>query len=223
MTPTEAQKLTLQKYLHDSLRYRETYEEIYDHILSAIAYQSDNISFEDAINNIICNDFGGSKNLVKIENESKCALVKESFNKYLLFLIGFFKFPALLYTIAGSLLGYYILLQVNLSVVVLEIFLAVLTIVIPWLIAMIRLYNTGYILDTKRKSARDKMFENLAGGPVRLFIILNIWIIKTSSYGVWIGTHPFAITLVLLLCTVYNLALHKLYKDEFKSVLINQP
>ncbi|OOQ56429.1 hypothetical protein [Mucilaginibacter pedocola] len=218
MKPTEAQKLSLQTYLHDTLSYRETYEEIYDHILSAMEFQPEGVSFEDAINNIIRNDFGGAKNLVKIETESKNAMVKEGLNKFLRFVTQYFKLPLLLYTVLATVQTYYFLSKINPGAIAIEAILVLLTMLVPCAIHLLRLYNTGYLLSTTRKSARDKMFDNLAAGPIRLLLLLNVWIANTSTFNEWFGSHPYIITMVLLVCTVYDLALYQLYTDEFKTV-----
>ncbi|MDB5061103.1 MAG: hypothetical protein JWP67_946 [Mucilaginibacter sp.] len=227
MKPDQQQIKLLQNYLHETLTYRETYEEIYDHILTALEHQPDNISYQDVINNIICNDFGDHKNLLKIEKISKEALVKESFSKYVSFFLGYFKFHGLIYTATYGLLMYYFLTSINLGVVAFVSIVLIVTVVVPGVIIMVRLFNTGYFLDTTRKSARDKMFENFAGGPVRVLIALHAWIFITSSghfykmsvYGAWYNLHPYSITIILMLCTIYNLALYKLYKDEFKTLM----
>jgi len=219
MKPTAQQVKNLQEYLHDTLTYRETYEEIYDHILTALEHQSEGVSYQDAINNIIRNDFGGAENLLKIEKVNKSALVDESLKKYMGFFKGYFKSLGIIYTGSATLLIYYFLSHVSLSVMFFELILAVLTLLIPVSIAVMRLFNTGYFLDTTRKSARDKMFEYFAGGPSRLLIILNIWAFKTSVLGVWFNAHPYIVTLVIMVCAIYNLALYKLYKDEFKTAM----
>ncbi len=107
MKPSEQQLKVLQAYLYKTLSYRETYEEIYDHILSAVEFQPGNISFEDAVNNIIRNDFGSPENLLKIEKDIKNALVKDAVRKYFTYLSACFKFPGMLYTVMGALLTYY--------------------------------------------------------------------------------------------------------------------
>jgi hypothetical protein len=227
MKPDQQQIKVLQDYLHETLTYREAYEEIYDHILTALEHQPDNISYQDAINNIIRNDFGDHKNLLKIEKVNKAALVKESLNKYVSFFLSYFTFPRVIYTAIYGLLIYYFLTRVNLGMVVMVSILLIITIVVPGVIVMVRLFNTGYFLDTTRKSARDKMFENFAGAPVRVLIALHTWIFATSSgygykisnFGAWYNLHPYTITIILMLCTIYNLALYKLYKDEFKTVM----
>ena len=226
MKPDAKQLKILQDYLHETLTYREAYEEVYDHILTALEHQSDHISYQDAINNIIRNDFGSPENLLKIEKLKKAALVKESFNKYVSFFLGYFKFPGFIYTAIYSLLVYYFLTNVNLGKVALVSALIILILVTPGVIMMVRLFSTGYFLDTTRKSARDKMFANIASIPIRLLVVVQILISTISSpgnkisvYNAWYNLNPYSVTIILMLCTIYNLALYKLYKDEFKTVM----
>jgi hypothetical protein len=217
MKPTEKQLKVLQNYLHNTLTYRESYEEIYDHILSAIEHQPDNITFEDTINNIIINDFGNHKNLLKIEKAGKDALVKESIRKFLGFFISCFKFPALFYTLTFALTAYYAITQARLIPFTTEVIFALISIV-PGVIYFLRLYNTGYILDTTQKSAKDKLFETIAGIPIRVFVVVIVFI-NTTSHKIWQADQYYGVTVLLLLGVVYNIALYKLYQNEFKTAL----
>ncbi|RYU90202.1 hypothetical protein EWM62_11730 [Mucilaginibacter terrigena] len=217
MKPTEKQLKVLQDYLHNTLTYRESYEEIYDHILSAIEHQPDSIKFEDTINTIIINDFGSHKNLLKIEKAGKDALVKECTSKFLDYFISFFKFPALFYTLIFALAVYYTLTHARLVPFTIETIFALMTIV-PGGIYLLRLYNTGYILDTTRKSAKDRLFETMAGIPIRIFVVVMVFG-NTTSYQIWDADQFYGITILLLLALVYNIALYKLYKDEFNTAL----
>ncbi len=78
-----------------------------------------------------------------------------------------------------------------------------------------RLYNTGYILNTTRKSAKDKLFETFTGIPIRIALIpmlfINIW-----SYKIWQNNNYYFITIFFMVGVLYNIALYKLYKEEFK-------
>jgi len=71
MTPDARQDELLKRYLRKVFFYRETYEEVYDHMLSALQVQPAGIPFEAAVNNIICNDFGGHNNLLVMERNCK--------------------------------------------------------------------------------------------------------------------------------------------------------
>lgn len=217
MKPTEQQLRVLQDYLHNTLTYRESYEEIYDHILSAIEYQPENISFEDTINNIINSDFGSSKNLLKIEKVHKDALVKESVKIYMTNFWYCFKFPGVLYTIMGLLFSYYFFSQAKFSSLALGGIFA-LVLLFPCVIWALRLYNTGYILDTTRKSAKDKLFETLSGIPIRICII-PIAFVNISGYKLWENNSYYILSVLFVLGIIYNIALYKLYKSEFKSAV----
>jgi hypothetical protein len=162
MKPSGQQIQTLKDYLNQTLVYREAYEEIYDHILSALEHQEDNTPYQDAINNIICNDFGSPKNLLNIEKGIKNALVKDAVRNYFAYLSAYFKFPGMIYTVTVALLTYYFFWTAKLSSMATFGIFAVL-VAAPCVIWVMRLYNTGYILDTIRKSAKDKLFETFTG------------------------------------------------------------
>jgi hypothetical protein len=215
MNPTEQQLKVLQEYLHKTLNYRETYEEIYDHILSALEYQPDIVSFEEAINTVIKNDFGSPKNLLKIEKANKDALVKETINAYLKYFGFYFRLPGLLYTLVVALLSFYFFSQIRLEPTgVVGIFAAV--VLYPCSIWALRLYYTGYVLDTTRKSAKDKLFENMAGLPIRICLI-PLMAVNLLHYKMW-DSNYYLITAFFVLGVFYNVALYKLYKREFKAV-----
>ncbi|MES2064254.1 MAG: hypothetical protein V4456_20195 [Bacteroidota bacterium] len=215
MKPTEQQLKVVQDYLHKTLTYRETYEEIYDHILSAVEHQPNNTSFEDAINNIIRNDFGSPDNLLKIEKANKNALVKETINTYLQYFWYYFKLPGLLYTLPVALLAYYFFSQVKLEPIAVAGVFA-LVVAYPGVIWFLRLYYTGYILDTTQKSAKDKLFESLAGLPIRICLV-PLMVINLFDYKIWDSNNYYLITIFFVLGIFYNVALYKLYKREFKT------
>jgi hypothetical protein len=215
MKPTEHQQKILQGYLHKTLNYRETYEEIYDHILSAVEHQPDNISFEDAINNIIKNDFGSPKNLLKIEKANKDALVKETINTYMKYFFGYFKFPGLLYMLVIALLSFYFFSQMKFEPIAIAGVFALIAF-FPSIIWLLRLYYTGYILNTTQKSAKDKLFENMAGLPIRAGLI-PIFVVNISHHKIWDSNNYYLITTFFVLGIFYNVALYKLYKHEFRT------
>jgi hypothetical protein len=217
MKPDQRQLKVLADYLHKTLSYRETYEEIYDHILTALEHQPDGVRFEDAVNNIICNDFGSPGNLLKIEKANKDALVKESTKKYMNFFTSYFKLPLSLYTLPLILLLYYFLSQMKFNLILTGGALIV-GAIFPGFIMLLRLYNTGYLLDTTKRSARDRLFETLAGIPGRGLMVLTL-LAYSSVYNVWKSTEYYGITALLTLIVIYNLSLYKLYKDEFKTAL----
>jgi len=215
MKPTAQQIKTLQDYLNQTLIYREAYEEIYDHILTALEHQPDDIPYQEAINNIIRNDFGDPKNLLKVEKSIKAALVNEAIRRYFAYLKSYFAFPGLLYTLISTLLSYYFFSNARLgSISIFWIFAVVL--IAPSIIWLMRLYNTGYLLDTTRKSAKDKLFETFTGLPVRVLLV-PFAIFKLTDYKLQSDNY-YLIAMFFMIGVIYNLALYQLYKDEFKTI-----
>ena len=215
MKPTAQQIKTLQDYLNQTLIYREAYEEIYDHILTALEHQPDDIPYQEAINNIIRNDFGDPKNLLKVEKSIKAALVNEAIRRYFAYLKSYFAFPGLLYTLIGTLLSYYFFSNARLgSISTFWVFAVIL--IAPSIIWLMRLYNTGYLLDTTRKSAKDKLFETFTGLPVRVLLV-PFAIVKLTDYKLQSDNY-YLIAMFFMIGVIYNLALYQLYKDEFKTI-----
>ena len=66
MKITPEQQSLLQRHLRKILKYRETYAEFYDHIVTAVEAEKANILFDDAVIGIIKNDFGGVKGMRSI-------------------------------------------------------------------------------------------------------------------------------------------------------------
>ena len=215
MTPTPQQINILQQKLRKILTYRETYEEVYDHILSALVNEPDNMPMGDAMNKIVRADFGGMKKLQLLEKTTKRILVKETIQKYLGFLKWFFKLPTLFFTVAISAVFCYFILQLHLSLRFWEtLFFVVLF--IPEIIMQVRYFKTGYILRDSKTSAKDRIFANLSRLPLRcvmaIFAISSIYKIDYT---------PLTICIAFIVVVIHGLAIMKLYRDEFKMVLVN--
>ncbi|MFD2145511.1 hypothetical protein [Mucilaginibacter antarcticus] len=58
MIPTAEQKELIKTQLQDILKVRETYEEIYDHIITALEAMPDNKSFNEAMDYIFKRELG---------------------------------------------------------------------------------------------------------------------------------------------------------------------
>jgi len=218
MKLTVQQIKVLQDYLHQTLTYREAYDELYDHILSSLEQLPENAVFEEAVNSVIKSDFGDPKNLLKIEKEIKDTLVNESIQRYITYLLSYFKFPAVLGTAFGVWLVYYLLSQVDFN---LKVSVALLCIVsfLPGIICLLRLYNTGYILDTTRKSSKDKLFETLASIPIRVSLVIIFVTNVIYKIDNW-EDKRYLIIAVFSAGVLYSLALYKLYRDELKIKVI---
>jgi hypothetical protein len=219
MRTTAQQNQLLKQYLQGSLQYRETYEEVYDHIISAVECVPAGASFENEVNRVICEDFGGYEELAEMENMAKKEAIVNGLKKYLSYFNSYLKWPVLLSTIAGSVCVYFALTQLRFVPVVLKDIFAMVCIC-PKLLSLFRYYQTGYILKDTRKSVKDNIFNKIAQVPLTLFILFMLW----SNNGLNKGSdiNPVVLTVLFVLAVNYTLSLFKLYKDEFKMSIISR-
>ena len=90
MKLTEDQLQVLQIILSGYVKYKETYEEVYDHVLTALE-NSDNIKpLDEAINIILLNDFGGFAGLRLLERKRRWAVARQVLAKQGHYLINHF-------------------------------------------------------------------------------------------------------------------------------------
>jgi len=71
MKLTEQQDIYLKEYLRKALKYRETYNEVYDHMLTALTNKTGDAPFEQIVDEIIRYDFGGRDSLAMLEVAAK--------------------------------------------------------------------------------------------------------------------------------------------------------
>lgn len=217
MKPTDKQIATLQQYLKKTFKYKESREEVLDHIICALAHHPGNSSFEDAVNNIIRNDFGGHDNLEKVEKGIKEAVSADTYKRFRIYLTDLLRLPALLYLAGLAIAIYAFYCMVNLPPLVLK--ASVLVVVfVPSLIALFRFFYMGYITGDKSRSVRDVLFGSMAWEPMVVFGLITVSIPMAFNHinEIWSGHYPSLTTLCMMAALVYNIGIIKLYKSEVK-------
>jgi hypothetical protein len=110
MIPNHEQQEFIKDKLLGRFKCRETYEELYDHVLTALETVPDDIPFFDAVNNIIENDLGGAKAIKSIEIKYFKIAIKESIADYFR-CIGQCLTSYFMLIIIAATIGYYLLMQ----------------------------------------------------------------------------------------------------------------
>lgn len=217
MKPTAQQDILLRKYLREVLRYRETYEEVYDHVLTALEHNTYAGTLEEAVNQILREDFGGYNQLNKMESKARSAALTEGVNRYLHFFFDCFRLPALPYTLGFTVLVYFTLARVRLQPAMFMLLFGVI-ILTPAILSLRRFYVVGYLFKDTKRSIRDDIFARISMVPTRLFVFLGIAICINISKGrdMWAHATPTVLTLLYVLSAIYLRSLIKLYRDEFK-------
>jgi hypothetical protein len=106
MKPNTEQLESIKNILGSVTNYRETYTELYDHILTALEVLPNNDSFPCALHRIIEIELGGKRGIAKIEATYKKIATKEVFKRYLAYFVGYLLSPFLLVAIALTVLAY---------------------------------------------------------------------------------------------------------------------
>lgn len=221
MKLTEQQDILLRKYLRDSLRYRETYQEVYDHVLSALEHRAFSGSFDEAVNQILREDFGGYDKLKEMESTAKRAAIADGVSTFMRFFVSYFRLPLVLYTLGTAVLIYFSLGQIKLAPMMFEAIFGVI-ILTPAILSLRRYYVIGYLFRDTKKSIRDDVFGRISMVPTRLFVLLGIGITINFDKGknIFDNTTPAVLTALYVLAAIYLLSLIRLYRDEFKLSVI---
>ena len=218
MKLTLQQEENLKTYLRKELSYRETYEEVYDHILTALEQKPKEIPFQDSINQIISNDFGGGKGLVEMEKKCYQLVEDEANSQQWNYFKSNFRFPNLIYTLILFLTFCFIVSKFTIAPFII-LFLIFIGILIPIIFMLIRYYFIGYFtLDTK-KSIKDKIMWKIALKYTNLITFILIYKKDIKIFNSWINDYPILVPLVALTIICYLLYITsfvKLSRDEFK-------
>ena len=167
MIPTIKEKQWLQDYLNKALRYRETYDEIYDHILTALEHESAAEFFETTVYNVIEKEFGGSNNMLYMEVQSKRAISPEIKMQYRRKFTEWFKLPLVAYTLIITAFNFYFSGSKHFLLGMLSfiIFLS------PILIAVVRKILVRFKHHNYKPSIKEGAFDRLLYRD----ILLNNW------------------------------------------------
>lgn len=216
MKPTIEQQQYLKGYLREGLQYRETYAEFYDHILTALEAQPDEISFHDAVKNIVAEDFGGFAGMSVIEARYKKQTIKEMQKRYLNYTIGYLKFPAKIILIVSSIIVYYLVKQLWFNFYLLIGIYLIITLT-PSLLNALRYFKAGYIFSDKKESVKDDGFTWMKYIPGMLFsgIVCIIWLCRLPI-SIESIKEPLVITIVFMIQALHTLSFYKIYQEEFK-------
>ncbi|RYE30969.1 MAG: hypothetical protein EOP42_11320 [Sphingobacteriaceae bacterium] len=218
MKPTLQQTEILKSYLADILKYRETIDEVYDHVLSAVEVKPENISFQDAVNHILNDDFGGGNGLVKMEKQHLRNATQKGFIQVFSYIKSDFEYPNVLYTLLLFVNCYYVTVNLVLD----SSTIAVLPLVIILFVCVLKLSRTffiGYYKRDTRTSVQDRVLTRMYS--VINFSALYFVMLRTMIPGVYkfiFVEYPIIFTTIL---TAYLLCIYSIIRiliNEFKPI-----
>lgn len=228
MTPTLEEKLWLRDYLYQALSYRETFDEVYDHILLALENRSAQPYFESTVYKIIDEDFGGSINMLNMEVECQRTIEKELQTQYWQTYFSWLKLPHAAYLL---IIGSALFFSSSFNNLIFDLILVVIA-CLPLVLIVVRKISIRLIFHDKKTSIRDSAFKWL----VYWYIIIRILIINpvarllsfvlrhlfNYSTAAWVHSMParFLGTFFFMITVIHILTLFELYREEFKTEMI---
>lgn len=234
MKPTEQQKQWLQDYLDKVMEYRETYEEVYDHILLALEDKPEMEFFESNVSNIIEEDFGSNNGLLELENNCRHETETTAEAKYRDTFKRWFTSPQIIIVAALFMVLFYLQLPVVKTHGAL-LFLFVFLLVLPTIILSIRGFRLGLNYGNTKTSIKDEIFRkitfksNLMLWNISILLkvsdliaryVFNIKLPLSSEQSDSINILYGMVTIILVLMIVHILSVIKLYRGEFKTGII---
>lgn len=222
MKPNPDQELLLQKYLRKNLKYRETYAEFYDHVLTAVEAEKSDALFDDVVIGIIKADFGGAQGMRSIEDQYRRSAFTELKRKYLNYAIDNFRFPGIFITVVFGMLIYFLAKQPWFD---LEVFLWNIMAIraIPAILRFITRIRSPRIQGAPARSIKSDFFkwQNF----ITFFIFYLGYLVASHSINtnpVWlkeIAPTPLMITVLMLLIALHSLTYYKVCRDDIKAAL----
>ncbi|HWZ35581.1 MAG TPA: hypothetical protein VNW51_05440 [Mucilaginibacter sp.] len=183
MTPTPQEKQWLRDYLYQTMQYRETFEEVYDHVLLALEEEPEHEFFETAVMNIIDRDFG-AYGLQALEENCRQAVEDMATAQFINDFKSWFITPLVIVT--ASLFGSLIYLELSplKTGVALCAFFAIL-LILPVIICSVRGARLGYEFGETKESIKDAIFRRLAFKSNRILfftLIISGWTQRIADY-----------------------------------------
>jgi hypothetical protein len=219
MKLTEDQLIILQDTLNERIKYKETYDEVYDHVLTALEQVDSNIPLGQAINTIMLNDFGGFKGLKKIERRRWWMVILQMAKKQLWYLIDYLKFPLLPTTLIIYALIYYCVVELQFNLVGYMFIYSASMYMIP-LCSTYWYLKSGHRFKNIKKSIKKHPLAIVSQAPFYIFagtfFILEVFFRQILKVGSILNySQPsLAISLLLTLYIIYNISFFRLYKNE---------
>jgi len=220
MKPNQEQLGVIQDILGSVTNYKETYSELYDHILTALDALPDNTPFGSALHHIVEHELGGKKGITRIETNYKKAATKEIFKRYFIYFGNCFFSPFLLVGVASTTFFYWLfgksfVDQPGLTVICMFIN------IIPTLIRRLVIAKARRDGTYGKSSVIKSVYGWFGAFPLYLQVGLNaICFLVSLVYTPHFNSYLYVNLSVFFLNTFNIISICKLCRDEFNLPLL---
>jgi hypothetical protein len=218
MKPNQQELEIIEDLLGSATKYRETYEELYDHILSALETTPNQVLFDDALYHIVEHELGGKAGIIKIEAKYSKAAIKDIAKKYLTYFGRYLVSPFALIAIVLTVLIFWLIAIENIKGGGIGVICFIQN-SIPLLVRKIIIIKARHKGVYGKSSVVKIAYPYLKLVPVLLFIaFIFIYNILTAFSSMPDRSVNYIIVTVFFFNMINILTICRLYKDEFKSI-----
>jgi hypothetical protein len=219
MMITQAQQESIREVLWHNLKFKETFDELYDHILTTIehAETSEKLPHEIATE-IVKNEFGGWEKLKELELSRQKQIQRYLRNKLWNLTKGYFRFPLILFTLLASGAFYYAADHLPRKVMMLVLMGTVIMPFVMWCrIAPKNRWSKKYKASIKERGAEH--IGSLGFGMFNCLMFVP-QLFTGENYMVFNNIHASVLALAAVVYTVYSLSAIRLFQEDLKVSLI---
>ena len=220
MKLTEQQKTEISNYIAEAPRYRETYMELYDHIIAVFEEEERSYSLKE-VSEIIYTDFGGFSEIVNKEKEYQKQLSKKYKRFFIQEMLNMFKLPKGIINILFLVLCYWMGTEGSTASFNPK------TMMISAFIIGLFTYFFGYAVTyyKKRKYRKSSILDDFIKWESSfwiwiLYLCTYFFIAKDPIFEVFVRVKMIIVWALFLGTSLYIRTYMKFYKNRLHNILV---
>lgn len=217
MSLTSVQQQILRAYLDKELTYKETYNELYDHIASGLENLPESSSFEVALKTYVSKEFGGPNGLHLIEKQYRATVVSGIKKQYSDNMRQFLKFPNLVVLVVFTMVVYIVFSATGFNTK--WYFMLAFTLSLTTNKLKITQYYCASYWRKAKASVKYNCFAVIKFVPVVLLALIGPTCIFIAEEfpGEWLNTvGPIVATLTFVVYVAHLTVFYKMHRAEYK-------
>ncbi len=220
MIVTQAQQESIREVLWHNLKFKETFDELYDHILTSIEHTetSEKPPHEIAAD-IIKNEFGGWEKLKELEVSRQKKIQAQLRGKLWKLMKGYFRFPLIVFTLLASGSFYYAADHLPRKVMMLVLMGTVIMPFVMWCrIAPKNRWSKKYKASIKENAA--EYIGTLGFGLFNCLMFVP-QIVTGVNYMVFNNIHASVLALAAVVYTIYSVSAIRLFQEDLNVSVVS--
>jgi hypothetical protein len=222
MKPTLDQQQFIHKHLSSLLKYKDTYDEVYDHVLTALELLPNDERFFSTVDNILETELGGTQGIKLIERKYRRIAIKQFVKDYFNIVANCLTSALTPIIIAGTV-GFYLLVRniffnyFNL----IEMFVCFIPSIVQFtLIAKRRVLNKGIIKITPDYMADARECVRVRNMWVWGMVMIFLNILAQTIYDMFGSEHNwktdfgvYPLVVLFFVVVIHSIVYYKLFTD----------